>query len=107
MVQGEGSRWRRSRAVAELAHDFWVHPNQICAWKKGVARRCRRRLRGGWGRVDEKADEALFAALRANVAPNVVVVEMDTDINSVEFATEAANRLLKLVRAETSDAVRA
>jgi uncharacterized protein (UPF0261 family) len=56
---------------------------------------------------DEKADEALFAALRANVAPNVVVVEMDADINSPEFATEAANRLLKLVRTETSDAVHA
>jgi uncharacterized protein (UPF0261 family) len=56
---------------------------------------------------DEKADEALFAALRANVASNVVVVEMDADINSDEFATEAANRLLKLVRTEPSDAVHA
>ncbi len=54
---------------------------------------------------DKDADEALFAALRANLAPNVVVVEMDADINSPEFATEAANRLLKLVRAETSDAI--
>ena len=52
---------------------------------------------------DMEADEALFGALRANVASNVVVVEMDTDINSPEFAIEAANRLLQLLRAQRPD----
>jgi uncharacterized protein (UPF0261 family) len=46
---------------------------------------------------DPDADAALFDALRSGVSPDVVVVEMDTDINSSEFATEAANRLLQLV----------
>jgi uncharacterized protein (UPF0261 family) len=47
---------------------------------------------------DPDADAALFDALRAGVSPNVVVVEMDADINSSEFAAEAANRLLQLVK---------
>ena len=46
---------------------------------------------------DPEADEALFTALRTNVTPNVTLVEMDADINSDAFATEAANRLLALV----------
>jgi uncharacterized protein (UPF0261 family) len=46
---------------------------------------------------DAAADDALFAALRSHVSPNVVIVEMDADINSDAFATEAANRLLALV----------
>jgi uncharacterized protein (UPF0261 family) len=47
---------------------------------------------------DAAADDALFAALRSHVSPNVVIVEMDADINSDAFATEAANRLLDLVK---------
>ncbi len=47
---------------------------------------------------DAAADDALFAALRSHVSPNVVIVEMDADINSDAFATEAANRLLALVK---------
>jgi uncharacterized protein (UPF0261 family) len=46
---------------------------------------------------DAEADEALFTALRKNITPNVTLVELDADINSDEFATEAANRLLALV----------
>jgi uncharacterized protein (UPF0261 family) len=47
---------------------------------------------------DAEADEALFAALRKNITPNVTLVELDADINSDAFATEAANRLLAFVR---------
>ena len=47
---------------------------------------------------DSEADEALFAALKSNIAPNVTLVELDADINSDAFATEAANRLLALVK---------
>jgi uncharacterized protein (UPF0261 family) len=46
---------------------------------------------------DAEADDALFTALRTHLTPNVTLVEMDTDINSDAFATEAANRLLALV----------
>jgi uncharacterized protein (UPF0261 family) len=46
---------------------------------------------------DAEADEALFAALRTNITPNVALVELDADINSDAFATEAANRLLGLI----------
>ncbi len=47
---------------------------------------------------DAEADEALFAALRKNITPNVTLVELDADINSDAFATEAANRLLAFVK---------
>jgi uncharacterized protein (UPF0261 family) len=47
---------------------------------------------------DAEADEALFTALRKNITPNVTLVELDTDINSDAFATEAAHRLLALVK---------
>ena len=47
---------------------------------------------------DAEADEALFAALRKNITPNVTLVELDADINSDAFATEAANHLLALVK---------
>jgi uncharacterized protein (UPF0261 family) len=46
---------------------------------------------------DAEADLALFAALKDNITPNVTLVELDADINSDAFATEAANRLLALV----------
>ena len=47
---------------------------------------------------DAEADEALFTALRKNITPNVTLVELDADINSDAFATEAAHRLLALVK---------
>jgi uncharacterized protein (UPF0261 family) len=47
---------------------------------------------------DAEADEALFAALRKNITPNVTLVELDADINSDAFAIEAAHRLLALVK---------
>ena len=47
---------------------------------------------------DAEADEALFTALRTNITPNVTLVELDADINSDAFATEAAHRLLALVK---------
>ena len=47
---------------------------------------------------DAEADDALFTALRTNITPNVTLVEMDADINSDGFATEAAHRLLALVK---------
>jgi uncharacterized protein (UPF0261 family) len=47
---------------------------------------------------DAEADEALFTALRKNITRNVTLVELDADINSDAFATEAAHRLLALVK---------
>jgi uncharacterized protein (UPF0261 family) len=47
---------------------------------------------------DAEADETLFTALRKNITPNVTLVELDADINSDAFATEAAHRLLALVK---------
>jgi uncharacterized protein (UPF0261 family) len=47
---------------------------------------------------DAEADETLFIALRKNITPNVTLVELDADINSDAFATEAAHRLLALVK---------
>ena len=47
---------------------------------------------------DAEADEALFTALRKNITPNVTLVELDADINSDALATEAAHRLLALVK---------
>jgi uncharacterized protein (UPF0261 family) len=47
---------------------------------------------------DAEADEALFTALRKNITPNVTLVELDADINSDAFATEAAHCLLALVK---------
>jgi uncharacterized protein (UPF0261 family) len=47
---------------------------------------------------DAEADEALFTALRKTITPNVTLVELDADINSDAFATEAAHRLLALVK---------
>jgi len=46
---------------------------------------------------DPAADAALFAALRANLGPNVEVVTFDTDINDPVFATAAAERLVALL----------
>ena len=42
---------------------------------------------------DAAADEALFAAVRANVGPNVELIEMDTDINDPAFADAMVAKL--------------
>jgi uncharacterized protein (UPF0261 family) len=42
---------------------------------------------------DATADEALFAAVRANVGDNVELVEMDTDVNDPAFADAMAAKL--------------
>jgi len=47
---------------------------------------------------DPAADEALFGALRENLAPNVEVHELDTDVNDPGFAEAMANRLHELVQ---------
>jgi uncharacterized protein (UPF0261 family) len=43
------------------------------------------------------ADDACFAAIRAHAAPNVEVIEIDTDVNDPEFARACANALLDLL----------
>jgi uncharacterized protein (UPF0261 family) len=43
--------------------------------------------------ADPAADEALFAAVRAGLAPHVELHELDTDINDPEFARAMAARL--------------
>ena len=43
--------------------------------------------------ADRAADEALFAAVRAGLAPHVELHEVDTDINDPEFARAMAARL--------------
>jgi uncharacterized protein (UPF0261 family) len=46
---------------------------------------------------DPEADAALFEVLKENLAENVRVVEMDTDINDAAFAVEAARLLVACV----------
>ena len=47
---------------------------------------------------DPEADAALFAALRAHVAPPVRIVEVDAHINDPEFARVLASSMLDLVK---------
>ena len=49
---------------------------------------------------DPVADAALFGAIRANLAGNVRLVEMDTDINDEAFAVEAARLLMEAMKAD-------
>jgi uncharacterized protein (UPF0261 family) len=44
-----------------------------------------------------QADEALFSAIRANLRPEVKLIEMDTHINDPRFAEEAAQMMLNLM----------
>jgi uncharacterized protein (UPF0261 family) len=44
---------------------------------------------------DAEADAALFAALKANLAANVRLVEMDNDLNDDAFAVKAAELLME------------
>ena len=47
---------------------------------------------------DPEADAAFAEALKANLAPQVKLVEIDTHINDERFATAAANLLLELLQ---------
>lgn len=47
---------------------------------------------------DPAADEALFAAVRENVGPNVELHEIDTDVNDPEFALAMADRLHEMLK---------
>jgi uncharacterized protein (UPF0261 family) len=50
---------------------------------------------------DPAADEALFAALREGLGPNVEVHELDLDVNDPAFADAMANRLHELIQARS------
>ena len=52
---------------------------------------------------DEAADRALFEALRAGLAPNVAIREIDTDINDPAFALAMADELHALLRARVPE----
>jgi uncharacterized protein (UPF0261 family) len=52
---------------------------------------------------DAEADAALFAALEANLASNVTLVEMDTDINDERFATKAADLLMDSLKVHRTE----
>jgi uncharacterized protein (UPF0261 family) len=44
-----------------------------------------------------EADTALFTAIKANLSPNVRVIELESEINDPEFAVICANTLLELL----------
>jgi uncharacterized protein (UPF0261 family) len=46
---------------------------------------------------DPEADAAFIRELKANLAPNVTLIERDTDVNDEAFATEAANLLIGML----------
>lgn len=50
---------------------------------------------------DAAADDALLAAVRENLGPNVELHELDTDINDPEFALAMADRLIEMLGEET------
>jgi uncharacterized protein (UPF0261 family) len=54
---------------------------------------------------DPVADKSLFDALRANVGPNVKLVELDWHINDPEFAEAIADEFLKCVEASSGFSV--
>ena len=51
---------------------------------------------------DPEADEALFSALRDNLADHVELVELDHAVNDEEFAHAMADRLIELTTQERS-----
>jgi uncharacterized protein (UPF0261 family) len=51
---------------------------------------------------DPEADEALFSALRENLADHVELVELDHAVNDEEFAHAMADRLIELTSQERS-----
>ncbi|MBI1285599.1 MAG: UPF0261 family protein [Thiobacillus sp.] len=46
---------------------------------------------------DPEADQALFAAIRNGLGPNVKLVERDVDINNTDFVIEAADELAAMI----------
>jgi uncharacterized protein (UPF0261 family) len=44
-----------------------------------------------------EADRAMFDALKANLRPDISVVEMDTNINDPAFADRAVQMLLQMM----------
>jgi uncharacterized protein (UPF0261 family) len=46
---------------------------------------------------DAAADEALFSAVRANVGPNVELIELESDINDPTFAEAMVAKLASYV----------
>ena len=47
---------------------------------------------------DPQADEACFQAIKANLKPEIPVIEMENNINDKEFAHKAAKTLLEMLR---------
>jgi len=52
----------------------------------------------GKGFHDPAADQAFVDALKANLPPNIKVIERDTHIEDPQFATEAAQLLIELIK---------
>ena len=46
---------------------------------------------------DREADNAMFAAIKANLKPGIQVVEMDNNINDPEFSAKAAEMMFELI----------
>jgi len=52
---------------------------------------------------DRRADRAMFEAIKANLNEGIDLVEMDHNINDVEFAAKAVEMLLALIDAKKQD----
>lgn len=50
---------------------------------------------------DRQADNAMFAALRENLKPEIPVVEIDANINDPQFAEKAVEMMLELIQHRT------
>lgn len=46
---------------------------------------------------DRQADQAMFEAIKANLRPDIPIVEMDNNINDPEFAAKAVEMMLDLI----------
>jgi uncharacterized protein (UPF0261 family) len=49
-----------------------------------------------------EADAAMFAALKANLRPDIPVVELDANINDPAFADQAVAMLMQLMQEKTA-----
>lgn len=49
---------------------------------------------------DPDADAALFSAIKSNLRPDIELIEMDVEINALEFAEKCARTLLKNIRGQ-------